>query len=237
MIPHLRRHGTLRASILVVWIMAPALLAGQTEPIKWTVDHDVTPADKQEILELAARLGIKDPQAVSADIILMPLGCLALRVESRVSVAGNRRTWTETYVARTDSYRYCHNTPPSASVGHWQVAAPGVLPREVWRIQDGDWYVDARLGAGVTYEMATKIILAFKTKTFVDRRKGPQDATIGDQTIGKELLVSHTVSVYRSQSHVENEYEIGTGRIGGLSLLVTVTGDHVELISMSRWIA
>lgn len=90
--------------VFVFLCVVPSLVHAQASAVRWS-GGDLSATDKEQILELAARLGLKDPAEVSRDRIMLPLGCSVLRVESQATVDGNRRTRSRKSVDELASVR------------------------------------------------------------------------------------------------------------------------------------
>ena len=224
-------------SVLTMSLAQPLLLFGQDAAVQWTgLEKELTATDKRQILELADRIGVHQVRMVSEELIRLPLGCLALRVQSEVSATGNRRTWSEAFIDREDPTgghdelgRFCHARPSQATrIGRWEVDWGGVFRREVWRVPDGAWYFDVTLEDGVTYETAANIILAIKRRTFVDRRQHVENTPFGS-----DLLIGGPAGLRRVGDH----YQLRMGTGGGLVLQLVVEGDRVALTAVDTWVS
>jgi hypothetical protein len=224
------------AFIVTAAVAHTAVLLAQKPAVRWSViDEDISPTDQKQILELADRVGVHDVRLVSEELTRLPLGCFALLAQSEVTVAGNRRTWTEAFIDRIDPTggqdelgKFCHAASAHPTrIGRWEVDPGQVFHREVWSVADGDWSYDVILGDGVPYETAAKIILAIKRKTFVDQHKPV------DQPFGNELLIGGPALLSQVGSH----YELRMGSGGGLLLRIAIDGERVVLLSVDSWIS
>ena len=78
-----------------------AMPTAQHGPVDWKVPDVLTSVDKKDILTIAQRVGILDPQTVS---VPLRSRCLLVEVESRPLVVGNR--------VLSDIVAIRHNTGP-----------------------------------------------------------------------------------------------------------------------------
>lgn len=192
----------------------------------WQVDQDVTDKDKEKILSLAQSAGISQPRRATTIITRMPLGCLAVQVDSREVVDGPHRTSKFVLISR-NAKQYCHYNANGLAPGEWALDG-GLSDRDVWRVEDGSWHSDIAL-RDVSYDVARQIVLAMRRKTVVDRR------TRFDPPFTRDLP---DVPVDCTLTRRRTGYElVGLGGGGGPVLEFVINGSRVELIRAGMWIS
>jgi hypothetical protein len=202
----------------------------RTTSAQYPSKASLTPKDDAEIREVAKRAGISEIGDISVDSIHHPLDCFAVRVKSRIVVTGNKSNWSELFVvpvAAPATSRYCSGdkTSPYQS-GGW-TAQSSIVTHEEWTITERGWSFGVRL-SGVTYETASRIVLALKNKTYVDRRKSKEPHPFGDS-----LLIGSSGTL----SKEGDQYRLMMGSGGGLVVNLRVTPDAVEVLAVSQWVS
>jgi hypothetical protein len=207
----------------------------QSEAVEWEHAEGVGRTDREAILQLARRLGIQQPRLVSFTAYL-PTACQFVRVESGVTVEGNRRTWLELRLRRQD-WRECTRVPRFSTrrEGRWIGSGAELSTEELWRIADGDWVVDIRLGPNVRYDDAKRIVLAIRQNTLVNRLSlsiGPLKLNPIMPTIDANEIVS-----VNAVSSDQGTYQVLTGRgASGDVYEVRIRDGTVELHRHGTWI-
>jgi hypothetical protein len=207
-------------------------LASQTEQVQWDNAHDVGPADKEAILRLARRLGIAQPRIVSFTAYL-PSFCPFVRVESVVTMEGNKRTWLALALRRRD-WATCRRVPrfSTRSEGQWRGSHAELSTEEEWRIADGDWFIDIRLGDRVVYDDAKRIVLAIRNSSVVNRLPssiGPLKLDTTMPQINASEIRSITVDTSKDM------YQVMTGRAAGVVYSIRIRDETVELHNVASW--
>jgi hypothetical protein len=223
--------GVVLIGVCVLTMAVP--LRSQGNDVEWSIPAaDVNAGDRRAILELARRFGINDPQRVS----VLNAGCLTVRVDSKVTVEGNR--------LRSQSVLMRRNTGPGCTaargkmkrVGNWITGLETALPVVRWRVRDEDWHVDMYLGEGVSYENAAVIVRSIRRNGLTDRRQ-PQD-----QTFDIPYIDASTITYIRRPHQTvwtspgdSRDYEVMTGESGGFVLLVRIVDGSVEVHRAGGW--
>jgi hypothetical protein len=206
--------------------------ARQAETVEWEHANGVTP-DKEAILRLARRLGIAQPRIVSFTAYL-PSFCPVVRVESIVTVEGNRRSWLALLLRQKD-WRACTRVPrfSTRGEGRWRGSRAELSTEEEWRIAEGDWFIDIRLGEGVAYDDAKRIVLAIRNGALANRLPSSIGALKLDTTM-PEIDASEIRSITVDKSNADM-YQVTTGRFGGLLYRVRIRDGTVELHGEGSW--
>jgi hypothetical protein len=133
-------------------------------------------ADSVAIKNVASQAGVRTPYSFAAPFVQI-VGCPTLSVVSDTLIEGDRRSWTELSVYRTGRDTGGHRCAVYREDGDtlwqwqgWVASSAGREERSTWRIHDGSWYLDVRLGPGVTYQDATTIVRAVRHQELVDLR-------------------------------------------------------------------
>ena len=116
-------------------------------------------------------------------------------------------------------------------MGRWQASPANLERREAWHIQDGDWYLDVPVEAGLSYADVQQIVLAIRRGQLVNRLP----ASIGPLTLNRAIPEIDPTEITRI-SKTTSGYEVWTGRATGYILQLRVIGSAVELYSYSTWI-
>jgi hypothetical protein len=232
---HMSKYQAIGLCIALASISRSSVIAQtQTDPpIEWSGTSANLPSeDKQAVITLAKQMGIDSPRRVSESITI-PLSIRTLMVSSTVQVNGNQRTWRELQVCRSDwpCARAFRPGAVSGLVGMW-LAIDRWLPRETWRIHDGDWSIDLAL-SGVSYKSAELIVIAIRRQALIDSRPAP---SVKLNALVPPINAAAITGIRLLP--VAGEYEVQTGRGGGgLDLRVRIDGTKVELLDASSWIA
>ena len=201
--------------------------------IEWAAGKDITEHDRRDILRLVHRLGVVDIGSVHR-LRYIPGEEWGVLVESPRSVAGNRITWTSVAVSRADRFGKPSDRDPDwrpIRVGRWSARRIDVRQEERWRVDDGAWHVDIRLGEGVTYEAATRIVLAIRRKALVGR---PSDAVAWDPA----EVNAASINAIEVAEPVEHGYKVTVPMVEGegLELYVRFARSEVVLYAVRSWI-
>jgi hypothetical protein len=219
----------------IVMALSPCALSlvAQSEPVEWDRADGVGDADRTAILKLARRLGIESARRITFGNYL-PSGCAFVRVESAVTVDGNRRTWREVLLRRRD-WPECRRVARFSrrSEGRWIGSKTELSTEESWRVADGNWFVDMRLGPGVPYADAERIVLAIRHHVLVNRLPSSVGPLKLDTTM-PAINANDIQSIVRSSS-APGRYEVRTGAASGTLLHVMVRDGQVELHGQSVW--
>ena len=224
--------SSLRRLLYALLLLRASVINAQSGAIEWIVPTYVGASDQRAILEIARSVGIADPHSVWKPAIYSDCGLLHL--ESTPVLGGNR---VQSSVLAIRQVRRTGCVPVAAGQrtaqrGNWVAVLGPSNPqhRERWRIRDGSWQVDIRLGDGVPYEDALAIVLAIRHRQVVDRRP----ATPGGFQIS---AVDPSQIIYIGFSPdrppITAQYEVSTtileGLGGGYRLIVTVEDGTVAL--------
>jgi hypothetical protein len=157
--------------LLMLLVVNSTLDAQPAGKITWPKEVVLTAADRQDIITLAKRMGIEDPQRVSLTGTV-PATCRWLRIESAVTQSGQLRTWFELRLVRQDWG--CVQVPRGSNpvkVGRWMALDSASVRLRGWRIQEDGWHVDVSVrDSPVSYEEAKLIVLAIRHGTLSDQR-------------------------------------------------------------------
>lgn len=193
----------------------------QTSP-EWRPSRPVSDGDKARVIELAARLSIQQPAAITSEEIFHPLACEALRVESIPTVTGQRRRWKRAWIANTEWPRGCRaETSDSPSVANWVVAfrVPDV---GAWRIEDRDGVQDVETASTTPYADVAAIVQRVKANQLLNRLPPAYRGKPIPKVDGKAIYLiwndQHEPSLYTVRFRSTN-----------VVLLVAVRGTWVEL--------
>jgi hypothetical protein len=245
-----RSHGVrLLCTVCLGCALFAAMPTAQHGPVEWKVPVVLTAVDKKDILTIARRVGILDPQTVS-----VPLGspCLLVQVESKPVVVGNR-VLSDLVAIRQKTGPQCGPVDPVRRVqqkGNWVAALFTGNPtlftgnprrRELWRIHDGDWHVDIHLGEDVPYDDAVMVVHAIRQKQLVDRRPPPEPSLpirYIDPSRIRGIGRSDALTILRQYEVTESRSAWGEYRRGGGQLLtVRIRDGRVELHAHLQWIS
>ena len=141
--------------------------------VAWTLQQPLTADDQRAILDLAARVGIRNP-GKAGDIALRPNRTIS--VASRPKVEGYRVT-TDIVIVNQGVGNGGQPVPPGFTVhqsGNWVVMQSAWNPgrTELFRIRDGDWFIDVSFPSSLSYDDAERVIQALRRRTYVDVRQG-----------------------------------------------------------------
>jgi hypothetical protein len=232
--------------------------ARQAESTQWERDHELSSADKEAILTLSNQLGLGTPRGVSSVLIQQPGGCLAELVQSLETVVNQVVSWKEVVaIPASASDRTWCTTPrfndldPSTLVPgtvRWQ-SYSHVRTLEAWRVVDRNWHLDVEFERGIgnrpaaTYEATSRIILALRYGTFVDRRGTPDpwDAAMVSQWLAgviNDLKKPQPTTRLRLSLESTDQYQLhADGRGGGLIVSFRLIDNKVELLHTGSWIS
>jgi hypothetical protein len=137
---------------------------------EWRLTRPVSDAEKASVLALAAKLNIYQAALITDQLILQPLGCEALRIESVVATAGQRRTWRRVWVTSTEWPDGCSRMkqPDATSSGSWVVATEA-QDIGAWRLQTRDGVQDVETPPTIPYDAVVAIVDAVRNGRLVDR--------------------------------------------------------------------
>ena len=205
----------------------------QPAQVEWDNANDVGPADRAAILRLAHRLGIEQPRRVSFTAYV-PSFCEFVRVESVVTVEGNRRSWLELALRRRD-WPACWRVRRFSrrSDGQWRGSRAELSTEEEWRIADGDWFIDTRLGDRVAYDVAKRIVLAIRDNSLVNRLPSSVGLLKLDTTM-PQIDASEIRSITVDKSNADM-YEVRTGQRAGLVYSIRIRDETIELHGIGSW--
>ena len=163
----------------IVWLLLvfPSFVNAanaQGVEVTWALREPLGADDRRAILELAARLRIRNPK-IAGDVVLTP--CRTISVVSHSEVQGYRVT-TESVVVHERTGAGCR--PPvrpgfvAHESGNWVAYESAWNPghSDLFRIRDGDWSIDVSLPPTVSYDDAEQVILALRRRTYIDVRQG-----------------------------------------------------------------
>ncbi len=214
------------------------------------VDLQVEVDDKglEDIRALAAELGIRDVQKVYVGPRSIRWLRVAAIVESRVVRDRDRIAQSKLVFGQ----KYWKHWPSSdvdseedlTTRGLWHADSRALQILDRWIIRDGDWNIEVRLGEGVPYDDAARLIRAIRAGTLVDVREGPRWKYIPLSAEPYELKqwkeVCPRIERDKTAAAVESgSYEISIPQSRGLSgttLQVRIVGDRVEVVGVSLWI-
>ena len=228
----------------VLLIIVPLFFYGlvttaQESETDWEVTASITLKDRATISALAQVLGIGRLRKVSLDFPYVS-GCPAVLLESAVRHEALRRVWSEVRLVRQGSSvsgQACSDMPNGVDrvqLGQWISTEPELNQQERWRIADGEWHVDVRLGADVAYESAELIVQAFHRHAVINRLPSqigpvPLNTSMPDVDAG-------LISSVEKEPDGSNRYRLRTAN--GLWLLVELVGDgRTELVRYGTWTA
>jgi len=219
----------------VLWLVVSLLvLSPSGYASECPLRQKLTASDKDAMFGLAKRMGIADPVRLCSQYYGLPGGCDAVRVESKPTVAGHRRTWRQLLVgrSRTEDAYVCPERPSGSVVkreGKWIASSANLEDREAWRIHDGDWSVDVRLETGVRYSDAELIVRAIRRRELTDRMPTP------DLNRLYPTIDADEIARVRKSDQVPDAYEVWTGEAGGTILTVKIVNGQVELYGFADW--
>jgi hypothetical protein len=228
----------------------------QHGPVDWNVPVVLTAVDKKDILTVAQRVGILDPQRVP---VPLRSPCLLVQVESTPIVVGNR-VLSDIVRIQQKTGPQCLPVDPARRVqqqgrrvqqqGNWVAALFTGNPtlftgnpkrRELWRIRDEDWHVDIHLGEGVPYDDAVMVVHAIRQKQLVDRRPPPEPSSPI-----RYIDPSRIIGISRSDAPtISRQYQVTESRSawgplrggGGEELTVRIRDGRVELHAHLCWMS
>jgi len=225
-----------------------AVPTAQHGPVDWRVPDVLTAVDKKDILTIARRVGILDPQTVS-----VPMGsaCLLVEVESKPRVVGNR-VLSDIVMIRHNTGPECRPSAPARRVqqkGNWVAALFTGNPtsftgnprrRELWRIRDEDWRVDIHLGQDVPYDDAVMVVHAIRQKQLIDRRQPPEPSSpirYIDSSRIRSIDRSDARTIPRQYQVTESSEPLSRRGGGGQLLTVRIRDGRVELLAHMQWMS
>jgi hypothetical protein len=215
-----------------------ATLRAQTPGIAWRVPEELNAEDRQAILDLARRTGIRDPQSLT-----VPMGsaCGLVEVESRPVVGGNS-VLSDILMVRRVIAPGCRQLAPGQRFQqerNWiaPLFASNPRKRQRWRIRDGDWHVDVELEAGVPYGDAVTVVHAIRGKQLVDRRPPSREKSSEIRSIDPSAIrwVRTGRNMDSRRVPIPREYEVMTGETWGDWLTVRIRDGLVELHNHGQW--
>lgn len=165
--------GTLVVRLILALSLFVATANAQSVEVNWTLQQPLSADDQRAILDLAARVGIRNP-AKAGDIALMPSRTIS--VASLPRVEGYRVT-TDVVIVSQRVGNGGQPVPPGFTVhesGNWVVVQSAWNPSraELFRIRDGDWFIDVHFPSSISYDDAERVIHALRRRTYVDVRQG-----------------------------------------------------------------
>ncbi len=191
-------------------------------------------SDSEAIHLLAHGVGMKGPLRLCGVWWGAPSGCEAVLVESLPIVEGSKRSWQQLYLGRAapDPDMQCPGGRKSGGTyrhGGWLAAKDNLSTTTTWRFTHGPARVDARLGQGVSYEVADTLIRALCEHVWRDELSH-NGRVLMERTMRQSPdWVNHITSVSSSYGRT-GTYEVGFSELGGLLLLVELEGTRVKLL-------
>lgn len=168
-------------------------------------------------------------------------GCPVVMAVSSVTVQGDRRWWFELTVRRTGRDTGGHRCQLGDTegangkhFGRWVASSAELSQYVLWRVHDGDWYIDMTLGAGVAYDSATLIVKAIRRQTLVNQIPFPFRGAFRDTLPVVDASDIRAISKDRERQ----VYEVTTGqhRRYGLALSVSIVAGQVLVRNIGTWI-
>ena len=148
--------------------------SAQSVDVRWVLQQPLSADDQRDILDLAARVGIRNP-GTAGDLVNPP--CRTISVASHPRVEGYRAS-TDVVIVRQRTGDGCQ-LPVRAGLlvhqgGDWIVLQSAWNPSraELFRLRDGDWFIDLHLPSNISYDDAEQVIHALRRRTYVDVRQG-----------------------------------------------------------------
>lgn len=148
--------------------------------VRWDPSGNFSPDDQRHILRLAETVGFPDVEGVSSEEMVPSEERYALAA-SHSRWSGRKRAWATLRLCDSRSWLPCETRGGSADVirsGPWWTSAAYVDRNETWRVADGTWFVDVRLGEGVAFDDASRIVLAIRGRALVKDLRNEDDAVI-----------------------------------------------------------
>jgi hypothetical protein len=204
----------------------------EVNPRSWEAGEGLTGMERDVVVRDALERGFERPQRIVRIPANRPCECqcsvVALR--SALTIEGVRRNWTEHSLVLYERAG-CTLSQPGQPLGPWMVQGESVEKVSEWRVSDGRWWVDVRIGRGVAYEDAAAIVRAIRRATVVSRMgwlpEGLSAAAGSITNIDLETRRGSPLYWVRIESHS------GTG----LDLGVEIVNGVVEVHDAASWVA
>lgn len=219
---------------MVCAVLAIAALAtnAQRGDVEWTGDDRLSAEDKQALLQRARLLGIDDAERAEsspgpAPPLMCPCICAGASVQSRLTVDGPRRSWTQVDFVLLNRV-FCREAKASllsGELGRWLLESESAHHETRWRVADGTWFHDVSLGVGVGYEDARAIVLAIRRHEVVGAMPRRTMDAREVRSIERGTLATFAVTV--------DNPECPCGEV----LNIDVVGQRVRVRSYGTWIA
>lgn len=217
----------------------------ELDGIRIDVRVEVSDEEIEDLRALAAELGIDDAES----IYVGPYGSsLAAIVTSRAVKEGNLISHASLHAEHRDWLPWIDPESDMKSKGPWRASTKDLHSLNRGIFHDGDRSMEVRLGWGVSYAVADRIIQAIRKGTIREGRKGPSwtwgaRAPLPDDfEAGPESAPRISVAEFRGNPPAPPDwvlYEIRFFRSGASGLIYTVriTEDAVEIVSGGQWIS
>jgi hypothetical protein len=195
-----------------------------TQAPEWRLTRPLSEVEKANVLALAARLNLGQLAVIRSELILQPLGCEAVRLESVAEANGNRRTWRRAWITNTAWSSGCPSeSRDSPRIGQWVVADHA---RDVgaWHVQDAGIVIDVETPSSIPYADVAAIISAVREERLVNRL--PAEYRGDNRRIPK--VDAKSIFMIWNDQHNAALYKVNS-RTTNVVLLVAVRGGQVEL--------
>jgi hypothetical protein len=163
--------------IVALSLLATACTTSRATVV-WKQPSDFPPDDRRSILELAKAVGFSDIEYVTT-VEKPPSDDRDVLIASHSRWIGKKRTWSTLLVCDSRNSLLCttREGTPLVQSGPWVTSAAHVDTNETWRVVDGSWFVDVRLGDGVEFSDASRIVMAIRSGALVNRLRNESDTT------------------------------------------------------------
>jgi hypothetical protein len=213
---------------------AAAVFSAQQNDVIWDVPDTMTAADRRAIVELARRVGIRDPVRVSGD----GDECPSVRVEARLTERGRNVSSAWAWLKRAD---HADCTVPDAQLprnGRWFSFFETAHPIKHWRIRDGTFFVDVQQNS-LGYELVERIVHVTRSMKWVEQCSGFSHTASDIWNIHaapQEELGDHDPNV---GTHWISTKRRPTGALlgeqRGHTVIIAMSGPDIQFVRCSTW--
>jgi hypothetical protein len=197
--------------------------------VRWDPASQFPPDDRRHILELAEIVGFSDVESVSS-IEKPPSDDRDALAASHSRWTGRMRAWSTLLLCDSRNSLPCvaRQGAPLVQSGPWVTSAAHVDQNETWRVADGPWFVDIRLGRGVDFDDAARIVLAVRSGALVNRLPGEDDTLDKAPVEISEIDADEIFMISKAESPDEG-FQVSVGKYFLRVLSVRFVDAAVEL--------